>query len=150
MPKGALQPYLAANAEVAKQGTARIAGRFLTDLMFRKSLLTTVAARSTGPTWVYRFAWPSEVFGFAEHCIDVPFFFDCLDSPVGIPALTGPNPPQALADEIHGAAVAFVTTGDPGWPKYTDSSRQTKVYDTPSTLVPDGYASVRPLLKEAN
>ena len=58
-------------------------------------------------------------FGFAEHCLDVPFFFDCLDGPVMEP-LAGPNPPQALADEVHAAAVAFITGGDPGWPRHDD------------------------------
>lgn len=149
MPKGAMKAYLAGNAEVASLGTARIGGRFLTDLMFRRALVKTVAQRGDAPTWVYRFSWPSGKFGFAEHCIDVPFFFDCLDSPVGIEALAGPNPPQTLADEVHGEAVAFITGGDPGWPRYTEGgalSRPTRVFDTPSSVVSDGYASVRPLL----
>jgi len=146
MPKGAMKPYLAANADVAKKGTARIGGRFLTDLMFRKSLVETVAQRGDAPTWVYRFSWPSGVYAFAEHCIDVPFFFDCIDSPVAMGPLTGPNPPQALADEVHGGAVAFITNGDPGWPAYTAATRQTRVFDTPSSVVTDGYKSVRPLL----
>lgn len=146
LPKDRMKPYLAANADVAAKGTARIGGRFLTDLMFRKALLETVRFRGDAPTWVYRFSWPSSVFGFAEHCIDVPFFFDCLDSPVAMDPLTGPNPPQPLADEVHGAAVAFIASGEPGWPAYTQATRQTRVYDTPSGVVADGYRSVRPLL----
>ena len=146
MPKEAMKPYLEANRDVAARGTARIGGRFLTDLMFRKSLLETVGYRGDAPTWVYRFSWPSGVFGFAEHCIDVPFFFDCIDSPVAMEPLTGPNPPQSLADEVHGAAVAFIATGAPGWPVYTEATKQTRVYDTPSRIVSDGYKSVRPLL----
>ena len=114
--------------------------------MFRKSLLATVGYRGDASTWVYRFSWPSGVFGFAEHCIDVPFFFDCIDSPVAMEPLTGPNPPQSLADEVHGAAVAFIATGAPGWPVYTEATKQTRVYDTPSRIVSDGYKSVRPLL----
>lgn len=145
MPKPQLRPYLAANADVARTGTARIAGRYLTDQMFRTALVKIAALRGDAPTWVYRFSWPSGVFGFAEHCLDVPFFFDCLDS-IAIEPLAGPNPPQRLADEVHGGAVDFVTTGDPGWPRYTEAERRTRVYDTPSTVVADGYASVRPLL----
>ncbi len=145
MPKAKLKPYLAANADVARKGTARIAGRFLTDQMFRTALIKIVALRGDAPTWVYRFSWPSGVFGFAEHCLDVPFFFDCLDS-IAIEPLAGPNPPQRLADEVHGGAVAFITTGEPGWPRYTETERKTRVYDAPSTVVADGYASVRPLL----
>ncbi|MGI9824612.1 carboxylesterase/lipase family protein [Agromyces sp. Marseille-Q5079] len=148
MQKPQLKPYLAANAEVARKGTARIAGRFLTDRMFRTALVGIVALRGDAPTWVYRFSWPSGTFGFAEHCLDVPFFFDCLDS-IAIEPLAGANPPQALADEVHGGAVTFIATGDPGWPRYTDAARQTRVYDTPSTVVQDGYASVRPLLTTA-
>ncbi|KQM82198.1 carboxylesterase/lipase family protein [Agromyces sp. Leaf222] len=148
MQKQAMKPYLAANAEVARKGTARIAGRFLTDRMFRTALVRLVALRGDAPTWVYRFSWPSGTFGFAEHCLDVPFFFDCLDS-IAIEPLAGPNPPQALADEVHGAAVAFITTGEPGWPRYTDAARATRVYDTPSSVVADGYASVRSLLPAA-
>lgn len=146
LPKAAMKGYLAANQDAVSKGTARIGGRFLTDLMFRKALVETVARREGAPTWVYRFSWPSGVFGFAEHCIDVPFFFDCLDSPVGIEALAGPNPPQGLADAVHGGAVAFITTGDPGWPQYSEPSRQTRVFNTPSSVVGDGYAGVRPLL----
>lgn len=145
MPKAKMKAYLTANADVAAKGTARIGGRFLTDRMFRTALLKTVAQRGDAPTWVYRFSWPSGTFGFAEHCLDVPFFFDCLDS-IAIEPLAGPNPPQRLADEVHGAAVSFITTGEPGWPRYTEATRETRVYDTPSTVVTDGYASVRPIL----
>ncbi|MFT2816743.1 carboxylesterase/lipase family protein [Leifsonia sp. A12D58] len=145
MQKQNMKPYLAANADVARKGTARIAGRYLTDKMFRTSVPRLVALRGDAPTWVYRFSWPSGTFGFAEHCLDVPFFFDCLDG-VAIEPLAGPNPPQRLADEVHGGVVSFIETGEPGWPRYTEGSRQTRVYDTPSSVVTDGYASVRPLL----
>jgi para-nitrobenzyl esterase len=145
MPRQQLKPYLAANADVARKGTARVAGRYLTDQMFRTVLLQIAGLRRDAPTWVYRFSWPSGVFGFAEHCLDVPFFFDCLDS-IAIEPLAGPNPPQRLADEVHGAAVAFISSGDPGWPRYSEARRETRVYDTPSAVVADGYASVRPLL----
>ena len=170
MPKHTMKPYLAANAEVASRGTARIGGRFLTDRMFRTALLRTVSARQDGqrvatdaaqtamdrevsatarseaPTWVYRFSWPSSVFGFAQHCLDVPFFFDCLDSPLGMDALTGPNPPQELADDVHAAAVAFIAGGDPGWVPYTEPGLSTQIFDTPTSQAADGYRSVRPLL----
>ncbi|MGB4137638.1 MAG: carboxylesterase family protein, partial [Microbacterium sp.] len=102
VPKAARRPYLAANADVTAHGKARLAGRVLTDRMFRVAVLRIVADRGEAPTWVYRFAWPSGHFGFAEHCLDVPFFFDCLDGPAMEP-LAGPNPPQALADEVHAA-----------------------------------------------
>jgi para-nitrobenzyl esterase len=145
VPKAARRPYLAANADVVAAGKARLAGRVLTDRMFRTAVLRVVAARASAPTWVYRFSWPSGRFGFAEHCLDVPFFFDCLDGPSMEP-LAGPNPPQALADEVHAAAVAFIDDGDPGWPRYDRTRRTTRVFDTPSRDASDAYASVRALL----
>ncbi|MFE6964714.1 carboxylesterase/lipase family protein [Agromyces sp. NPDC057679] len=151
LTKAQVRPYLAANRDVSKHGNARLLGRLITDRMFKVPMLRVVAARArlddAAGTWLYRFAWPSGTFGFAEHCLDVPFFFDCLDGPAMVP-LAGPNPPQALADELHAGAVAFVATGDPGeaWPRWSDASRATRVYDTPTTVADDGYASVRPLL----
>ena len=144
LPKSARHAYLAANADVAGRGKARLAGRLLTDRMFRTALLNVVEDRGSAPTWLYRFAWPSGHFGFAEHCLDVPFFFDCLDGPSMEP-LAGPNPPQDLADELHGAAVAFITGEDPGWPRHEGTAGVARVYDTPTRDVADAYASVRPL-----
>jgi para-nitrobenzyl esterase len=145
LPKSARRAYLAANADITGLGNARVGGRLLTDRMFRTALLKVVADRGDAPTWLYRFSWPSGHFGFAEHCLDVPFFFDCLDGPVMEP-LAGPNPPQELADEVHGAAVAFITTGDPGWPRHHGVAGIARVYDVPTRDVADAYASVRPLL----
>ena len=145
VPKAARAAYLAANRDVTAKGNHFLAGRALSDQMFTAPLLRIVAARGAGPTWVYQFAWPSGKFGLAGHCLDVPFFFDCLDGPA-IAALTGPNPPQALADELHARVVEFVSDGDPGWPRYDSPRNVVRVYDTPVADVPDGYASVYPLV----
>lgn len=139
--------WLAANRDVRARGTAAVLGRFVTDRMFRTAVPAFVRLRGAAPTWAYRFAWRSPAFDAAVHCLDVPFFFDCLDA-VKVEPLAGPNPPQALADELHAAAVAFVTTGDPGWPRSTDAAPVVRVYDTPTRTEADGYASVRPLLAE--
>ncbi|WP_341977542.1 carboxylesterase family protein [Microbacterium sp. LTA6] len=144
MPKAAMRAYLAANADVVAKGSVRIAGRYLTDRMFRAPLVNIAADRAEAPTWLYRFSWPSGTFGFAEHCLDVPFFFDCLDGPAMEP-LAGPNPPQALADEVHSAAVAFIVTGVPGWERHQEDRGIVRVYDTQTRDVVDAYASVRPL-----
>ncbi|MFT3877491.1 MAG: carboxylesterase family protein [Propioniciclava sp.] len=144
--RGKVRPqYLRDNSDVAALGKVRLAGRLLTDRMFRVGVLTTAAARGQASTWVYRFSWPSGTFGFAEHCVDVPFFFDCLDGPAMEP-LAGPNPPQALADEVHAAAVRFVTHGEAGWPRYDEETRISRVYDVPSRDMPDAYASVAALV----
>lgn len=141
--------YLAANRDVKKLGTAAVLGRYLSDSLFRTFALRVAEARSEqsddSPTWLYRFSWRSPVFGYAMHCLDVPFIFDCLDAEK-IDALAGPTPPQKLADEVHADAVAFVTEGEPGWPRFTAQSSVAKIFDTPSSVMTDGYASVRPLL----
>ena len=139
--------YLGANREVGRRGTAAMVGRYLTDRMFRTLALRIALARGSAPTWLYRFSWVSPMRGFALHCLDVPFFFDCLGAE-RVDAIAGGAPPQALADEVHAGAVAFVATGDPGWPRFTDAARATRVYDTPSSVADDGFASVRPLLAD--
>ncbi|WP_431075579.1 carboxylesterase/lipase family protein [Microbacterium phyllosphaerae] len=145
VPKRIRAQYLAANSDVVRLGKARLAGRVLTDRMFRTSVPRIAGDRGDAPTWLYRFSWPSGHFGFAEHCLDVPFFFDCLDGPSMEP-LAGPNPPQELADDVHGAAVAFVSTGDPGWTRHDGDAGVVRVYDRPTREVSDAYASVRALL----
>ncbi|MDQ0894347.1 carboxylesterase/lipase family protein [Agromyces ramosus] len=137
--------YLAANRDVAKRGTAAVMGRYLTDRLFRTLALRVALARRDAPTWLYRFSWRSSKYGRSVHCLDVPFFFDCLDSE-RVDALAGDDPPQQLADEVHRAAVAFLREGDPRWPRFTDASSDIRVYDVPPTVAGGGYASVRPLL----
>ncbi|WP_292907662.1 carboxylesterase family protein [Microbacterium sp.] len=144
VPKTIRRDYLGANADVVALGKARLAGRVLTDRMFRTAVLDVAAARGDAPTWVYRFSWPSGHFGFAEHCLDVPFFFDCLDGPAMEP-LAGPNPPQELADELHAAAVSLVVDGDPGWPAHHGDAGTVRVWDMPVRDVADGYSSVKAL-----
>nr|WP_201470933.1 carboxylesterase family protein [Microbacterium hydrocarbonoxydans] len=145
LPKSIRADYLADNADIVRLGKPRLAGRVLTDRMFRADVLRVAADRGDASTWVYRFSWPSGRFGYAEHCLDVPFFFDCLDGP-SMQALAGPNPPQQLADEVHGAAVSFVTTGDPGWQTHEGDAGVVRVYDMPTRDVADAYRSVRSLV----
>lgn len=147
----ARKAYMAANKDVGKRGTAAMLGRYLSDSMFRAATVriaeARLAGRATGSagTWVYRFSWRSPVFGSAVHCLDVPFYFDCLDGE-RVDALAGATPPRLLADDVHGDAVALIVDRNPGWPSYEPGSAQVKVYDTPSSVMSDGYASVRPLL----
>jgi para-nitrobenzyl esterase len=75
----------------------------------------------------------------ACHYLEVAFTFDTLRSE-GADWLTGPDAPQDLADVMHRAWVSFVTTGDPGWPRYTTAERATMVFDAASAVAddPDG------------
>ncbi len=138
---GTARAYLEAHQGLS---TSRVVQDLLTDRVFRSLALATADARSEGRTWLYRFGFVSPSMGAAIHCIDVPFWFDCLDAD-RVTALAGPQPPQALADETHGAAVAFVTRGDPGWPAYSRDRGEAMVFGDPSRVVADAYRDVRPL-----
>jgi para-nitrobenzyl esterase len=92
------------------------------------------------PTWLYRFDWCTPAFGGllgACHGIEIPFVFDSLAVPSAEVFLgTGPER-EAVAAAVHGAWVAFATTGDPGWPRYDAGARLTMRFDTASELVAD-------------
>ncbi|MFT4215237.1 MAG: carboxylesterase family protein [Microbacterium sp.] len=148
----ALKAYLAANRDVAARGHAAVLGRYLTDGMFRTKVVTTARARGAAPTWVYQYSYrstqPGATQGLSVHCIDVPFWFDCLDS-VQLEGLTGPRPPQELADATHAAAVALISRGDPGWPRWSDQPGTARVFGGEAGVVSDAtdaYASVLPLI----
>lgn len=140
-----LADYLGANEP--DRHTADVVGRFVTDRMFRAPTLQLAEARGAAPTWLYRFSWASPTFGSAVHCLDMPFIFDCLAAD-RVEVLAGAEPPQSLADDVHGGVTAFVTGGDPGWPAFDDEHEAVRVFDTPSRVQEHGYASVRALLPE--
>ena len=140
--------YLAANGPQRRKGTAAVLGRFVGDSVFRSGVVRIAEARGDALTWVYRFAWPSPVIGWACHCLDVPFWFDCLDAE-GVDAIAGGDPPRRLASALHGSAVSFVRDGEPGWPAWSAASGTTRMFGgDPSRpdVSADGYASVRALV----
>jgi carboxylesterase type B len=114
----------------------QVLGHAITDRVFRSRVVSLAEARAAGgagATFLYDFAWPSTlVEGLGSpHCIDIPFAFDLLDAD-DVAAMTGPEPPQALADLVHGAWVGFVTSGDPGWPAHDLDKRTTMVFGVES------------------
>ncbi|WP_102191451.1 carboxylesterase/lipase family protein [Microbacterium aurantiacum] len=121
--------YLEANAEQRAKGTAAVAGRYVSDHIFRVVVPGAAEARASteAPTWAYRFSWVSPAKGWACHCLDVPFWFDGLDLE-RVHDLAGDAPPQSLADEMHSAAVAFVSDADPGWPAWRTQPGTSRVF----------------------
>ena len=112
----------------------RTAGDVLADVIsdwfFRIPALRLAEAHAArgGTVFVYEFAWGSPLFGGrlgACHALELGFVFDTLQAATG---LTGPNPPQALADAVHRAWVAFATGGDPGWAPYQEERRAVMRY----------------------
>ncbi|WP_262927608.1 carboxylesterase family protein [Microbacterium sp. NIBRBAC000506063] len=137
--------YLSDNRDVARRGTAAIIGRYITDRMFRTLVVRIARARGSAPTWLYRFAWASPSFGSAVHCLDVPFFFDCLGEE-RVENIAGDAPPQHLADEVHTGAVGLIRRGDPGWPRWTPTEGAIQVFDDVTSTISDGFVEVRALL----
>jgi carboxylesterase type B len=112
--------------------------------------LADAHAQSPAATYMYEFAWRSPQFDGrlgACHALEIPFVFDTLGN--GTELLWGSAPPQALADTMHAAWVAFATSGDPGWPKYDRNRRATMRFDTPSEVVDDPRAAERALWEGA-
>ncbi|MFF8828902.1 carboxylesterase/lipase family protein [Streptomyces sp. NPDC015131] len=107
----------------------------VTDWFYRIPALRL--AESVPGSHVYEFARRSSAFDGrlgACHAGELAYVFDRLDDPQYAP-VTGHAPPQALADAMHGAWVAFATTGDPGWPAYDTRTRPTMVFDDPAPTV---------------
>lgn len=125
IPAGAVEVYRA-NRPGATPGDLLAA--LLTDQYFRLPALAMVTAHGPDRSWVYEFAWRTERLGLgAAHVLDIPFVFDALETRHA-DWLTGPNPPQQLADQMHATWVRFATDGEPGWPAY-GAERAVAVFD---------------------
>ncbi|MGW0770215.1 carboxylesterase/lipase family protein [Streptomyces sp. NPDC002676] len=102
-----------------------------TDWFFRVPAIRL--AEAVPGSYLYEFGWRSSQYDGrlgACHALDLPFVFDRLHDP-RYAALLGPSqPPQALADAMHGAWVSFAKTGDPGWPAYDTATRTTMMFGT--------------------
>lgn len=103
-----------------------ILGDILTDMVFRWPSRVYAAAHR-GRTHVYEFGWRSPALNDelgASHGLELPFVFNTLQDCSGERGFVGPNPPQALADHIHGLWVQFASDGTLPWPEFTTDSRQ--------------------------
>lgn len=98
----------------------------LHDLVFRLPARRWAEAFQ-GRAHFYELEWPSPAcegkLG-ACHGLELPFVFDTLATTTGTMGLTGPNPPQALADRIHGLWVQFARNGELPWAPFDPAGRQ--------------------------
>lgn len=111
----------------------------MTDRVFRIPAIRLAEAQAAHQpnTFMYLFEWASTAFGGrlgSCHALEIPFVFDNLHQP-GVALFTGDNPPQAVADAMHRAWLAFARTGDPShgglpaWPRYDLETRPTMHID---------------------
>ncbi|MGW7381985.1 carboxylesterase/lipase family protein [Streptomyces sp. NPDC054794] len=97
-----------------RAATAEIVGQMVTDHLLRIPLQSLADARP-GSSYVYEFAWPSNLPDLgACHALELGFVFDTGDAPDSA-KLAGEGAPRELCDTMHGAWVRFAATGDPGW-----------------------------------
>ncbi|MEN9989087.1 MAG: hypothetical protein RL508_66 [Actinomycetota bacterium] len=88
-------------------------GLAITNILFMRGIRDVLRVRPA-KTYSFLFDYPSSVSGRAGHCLELPFAFDCLSDP-HVAVVFGPEPNQAVADDMHAAWVSFVKTGNPGW-----------------------------------
>lgn len=129
-----IDPAVAQTYSAERPGAtaAEIFNAVLTDMSFRAGTYDFAEANATtAPTSVYEFAWPTALPGLgACHVLEIPFVFDTIDA---AHSLTGPTPPQSLADEIHAAWVGFATDGTVGWARFTTEEKNVRVFDVPES-----------------
>lgn len=98
----------------------------MNDLVFRWGA-RRFAEEHQGRTHVYNFEWHSPAVNGelgACHGVELPFVFDSLPIATAPQGMVGPNPPQALADRMHGIWVQFAKTGNLPWSPYSRENRQ--------------------------
>jgi para-nitrobenzyl esterase len=125
----------------------------VTDRVFRIPAIRLAEAQLAHQpehTFMYLFEWPSTAFDGrlgACHALEIPFVFDNLDKG-GIDQVTGPEPPQSIADAMHAAWLAFVHDRDPSgggeqWPAYDTGRRATMIFDRKDRVDDDPLGAER-------
>ncbi|MFT4230499.1 MAG: carboxylesterase family protein, partial [Microbacterium sp.] len=120
---------------------AALLGQALTDLLIRTSVAQAAERRER--TWLYDFVWPGHGAvnpGVAFHCLDIPFAWGTSATPDAV-RVAG-DAPDSLTRDVHGAWLAFIAHGDPGWQPYADN-REVQCFDAISTTSTDAYAAER-------
>src|SRR5262249_60257134 len=115
-----------------------------TDWFFRIPALRLAEAHEGH---VYEFAWRSPAFEGrlgACHALEIAFVFDTLATERGR-TLGGDQAPQALADAMHGAWVAFARNRDPRRPRPPAHRRATMSFGETCKVVEDPRAEERRL-----
>ncbi len=120
LPASVAQDWVKAHPELPS--AADQVGQLVTSLGVRSPTVAWADVRPKN-TWVYDFRFVSAVFGLSLHCLELPFTWDILGA-AGVEAQTGANPPQALATQMHGQWVRFISGEDLQWDSWDGHNAQ--------------------------
>lgn len=98
----------------------------MNDLVFRWPA-RRFAEEHQGRTHMYEFEWRSSAFNGtlgACHGAELPFVFNTIDLASGPRGFLGENPPQALADRVHGIWVQYAKDGSLPWDEFSREKRR--------------------------
>ncbi len=112
------------------------------------------AAQQAGPVYMYMLTWETPVARGAlrsPHALEIPLVFDNVEKARNF--MGRGEEPQALAEQMSQAWLAFARTGDPNtpalphWPAYDPQGRATMMFDLESRIENDPMAEVRKILQ---
>jgi len=106
------------------------------------------AAQGAAPVWMYMLTWETPVSRGrlrSPHALEIPLVFDNVEKARNF--VGRGDEPQAVADQMSEAWLAFARSGDPGWPPYDAANRTTRLFDVESRTVNDPLSKVREVLQ---
>jgi para-nitrobenzyl esterase len=80
----------------------------------------------------------------SPHAVEIPLVFDNVEKARNF--VGRGDDPQAVADQMSDAWLAFARTGDPGWPAYDADRRATMLFNVDSRVDDDPLPEVRAVL----